>query len=370
MLRCVVMVPRRIFVGIAAALVVSAAAAGQKPQPVAESHTELIAEALRNSSLVNGNTPFHLVLDIHPGKVLFPGHEASEDMHGIMEVFWAGPSRYKLILTSPKFSQTKIVDGQAVEETDRGDFLPRWLDDFVRALFEPLPQAQVMGALKLKMTGGGTFALPGRAPVTMPRCIEKSDRPGGITDETSIARVCFDARQPWIEGGLDFTRYVSFKDYRRFGDRMIARTWSDDIPENIFVEGVVTRLEKLTQTEARSIRVQMPTAPRGQIRTVFISRQRIDQLKEPLPDFEWPAENTEALEGWMIVYVRTDRTGKIREAYWDSSDNYKLQDAGVRLALLSRLKPVEVDGAPVQIEGPMVLHFKTHRDGEGASRTP
>jgi hypothetical protein len=338
----------------------------QRPQPVAETHAALIEEALQNSSLVHGKTPFHFLMDIHPGKVLFPGHAASPAMHGTMEVFWAGPSRYKLILTTPDFSQTKIVDGQAVEETDRGDFLPRWLDDFVRALFEPFPQAEAMGALKLKMTGGGTLALPGRAPVTMPRCIEKSDRPGGITEETSIARVCFDAHQPWIEGGLEFTRYVSFKDYRPFGDQMIARTWSDDIPENIFLEGVVTRLEKLAKKEARSIRVRRPTSPSGQIRTVFISRQRIDELKEPLPEYEWPAENTEALEGWMIVYVRTDRTGKIRESYWDSSENYKLQDAGVRLALLSKLKPLEVDDAPVQIEGPMILHFQTHRGGEAA----
>jgi hypothetical protein len=31
------------------------------------------------------------------------------------------------------------------------------------------------------------------------------------------------------------------------------------------------------------------------------------------------------------------------------------------------LKPVEQNGVPVQIEGPMVLHFKTHRDTESAA---
>jgi hypothetical protein len=63
----------------------------------------------------------------------------------------------------------------------------------------------------------------------------------------------------------------------------------------------------------------------------------------------------------MIVFVLTDRTGQIRESYWDSSDNYGLQDAGVALALKSNLKPILVNGAAVQMEGPLVLHFKTHR---------
>lgn len=361
---------RTIVVGLMGIALAGGSAPAQKPQAVAETHAALIAEALRESSLVNGTVPFHLLLDIRPGKVLFPGHEASPDMTGTMEVFWAAPSRYKLILTTPNFSQTKIVDGQAVEETDRGDFLPRWLDDFVRALFEPLPQVEAMGSLKLKMSGGGTMMLPGRAPVTIPRCLSKSDRPGGIAEETSVASVCFDPQHAWIASGRDFTRYVSFKDYQRFGRQMIPRTWTDDIPENIFVEGEVTRLEKLTKGEARAIHVQTPTPPDRQIRTVFLSRQRIDELKEPLPAFEWPAENTEALEGWMIVYVRTDRSGKIREAYWDSSDNYKLQDAGVRLALLAKLKPTVVDDVPVQVEGPLVLHFKTHRETDNSAVTP
>jgi hypothetical protein len=59
--------------------------------------------------------------------------------------------------------------------------------------------------------------------------------------------------------------------------------------------------------------------------------------------------------------VRTDKTGQIRESYWDSSDNYKLQDAGVQLALKSKLNPYLLGGEPAQMEGPLVLHFKTKR---------
>lgn len=347
--------------------------------PSQKDNEHLLKQALRESVLVEGKHPFHLVVAIAP--------EAMERMHqrvvpasmtGTMEVFWAGPGRYKLVLDTPSFKQTKTVDRGRVEEQDEGDFYPRWLDNFVKALLEPVPEKQLPKLLQARMTGGGRIMVQRsdkpwdpearnymitQPAMAMPRCLETSDRPGGITEETSVARVCFDAQYPWLESTLDFTRYVSFKDYERFGKQMVPRTWSDDIPENLFVGGKVTTLKKLSKAEKAGIRVTTPTAESGQIRTVFLSRKEIGDQVESIPAFEWPAEDTEVLEGWMIVYVRTDRTGKIREAYWDSSDNYKLQDAGVELALKSKLKPMEVDGSPVQMEGPLVLHFKTHRSG-------
>jgi hypothetical protein len=123
----------------------------------------------------------------------------------------------------------------------------------------------------------------------------------------------------------------------------------------------VTVLEKLSKTDVAMIHVSTPTPLSDRIQTVFLTRADIQSHIDTIPEFDWPAEDTEKLEGYMIVYVRTDRAGNIRESYWDSSDNYKLQDAGVQLALKSKLKPLLVDGAPVQIEGPLVLHFKTHR---------
>jgi hypothetical protein len=328
---------------------------GQSPRPAA-SNAALLDEALRNSVLVYGKRPFHLKLEITPGL------KATSSMRGSVEVFWAAPERYKLVIHSDDFQQTKIVDGAQVEEEDEGDFLPRWLDNFVEAIFEPVPQLQALRQMDAKFTGGGTFQpYPSRPALTMPRYLNKADRPNGITDETSVARVGLDAFGPWIESGLDFTRYVSFRDFEPFGKQRIPREWQNDIPENIFVNGKVTVLEKLPASDAKQIRVEHATEKSGQIRTVFVSKEKIGEMLEPLPECTWPSEDTEALEGYMIVYVRTDRSGKIRESYWDSSDNYKLQDAGVRLALMTRMKPTVVDGAAVQVEGPLVLHFKTIR---------
>lgn len=346
---------------IGAVLIGSLVPAGTQAQtPSPSANTALLQQSLRESVLIEGHQPFHLVLEIAPDtKPRAHARPAPSSMHGKVELFWSSRDHYRLVLNSPDFNQTRVVDGSQVEEHDEGNFYPRWLDNFVRMLLDPIPRSEVPNLIRQRLTGGGTFALPGRPPVTMPRCLEASERPDGITEETSIARVCFDASHPWYQGTLDFTRYVSLADYAPFGGQMIPRTWSDDIPENIFVEGKVTLLEKLSASDLKTIHVLNATPPKDQMRTAFLSRKDIGDHIANVPDYEWPPKD-DVLEGYMIVYVRTDRTGQVRESYWDSSDNYGLQDAGVALALKSSLKPMVVDGIPVQMEGALVLHFKTH----------
>lgn len=349
------------------ALIVTVAQA----QTPSSQNSQLLQQSLKQSVLTEGRQPFHLVLEIAPDTTPRAHARTGRSlMKGRVELFWAAPNRYKLVLTTPEFSQTRVVAGDQVEEHDEGDFYPRWVDDFVKMLLDPVPHPQVPKLMQQRLTGGGTFALPGKPAITMPRCLETSDRPGGITEETSIARICFDASHPWYQGTLDFTHYVSFADYAPFGGQMIPRTWSDDIPENIFVQGTVTLLEKLSEGGVKAIRVSSPTPPQKQIRTVFLSRKEIGDRISNVPAYEWPPEDG-VPEGYMIVYVRTDRAGQIRESYWDSSDNYGLQDAGVTLALKSSLKPMLLDGAAVQMEGPLVLHFKTNKSisqSPGASK--
>lgn len=343
-----------------ASTVITAASCAQAPSPVA--NATLLQDSLRESVLTEGHQPFHLILEIAPDETLFPHRSpAQASMHATVELFWAARDRYKLVLKSSTFSQTRIVDGITVEEHDEGDFYPRWLDNFIHMLLDPVPHEQLPKLLQKKLSEGGSIHVPGRAVIYLPRCLGTSDRPGGITEETSVASMCFDPANPWYQSTSTFTHYVSFADFEKFAGQRIPRTWSDDIPQNIQVSGKVTLLEKLSKTGIATIHVVTPTPLSGQIKTVFLSRAGVQSHIDTIPEFEWPAENTEALEGYMIVYVRTDRTGTIRESYWDSSDNYKLQDAGVQLALKSKLKPLFVDGAPVQIEGPLVLHFKTHR---------
>jgi hypothetical protein len=323
-----------------------------------------IDAALRNSALVYGGRPFHLAMEITPG------NKAKSGMRGSVEVFWLNASAYKTVVHSPEFSQTRVVVGAQVEEHDEGDFYPRWLENFVQAVLVPIPMVEKLE--EAPTTGDGRLLPQSQAEHS--NCLTHVVRPGGITEETESTEVCLLANGPLIEGAQDFRRYVSFRHYEPFGEQQIAREWLNDIPENIFVTGRVTLLEQLSKQDALSIRVDHATPRAEQIRTQFVSRHETEGLIAEIPPYEWPAENFEALEGYMIVYVRTDRTGRVRESYWSSSDNYQLQDAGVRLALMSRFKPLLEDGVPVQMEGPLVLHFKTHRaaapGGAGTTSNP
>jgi hypothetical protein len=328
------------------------------------SAASVIEKSLRQSSLIYGKKPFHLVMAISPGK------NATDDMQGSVEVFWVSSTRYKAVIVSPTFAQTRIVVGPLVEEKDNGDFYPRWLENFVQSLFLPISQVDDLKKQEEPRGSAGMLFTANGQSFRFSRCVNKSDRPGGITEETSIASVCIDGGNPFITGTADFTRIMSFKDFKPFGKQWIARQWIDDIPQNIFVQGAITTLEPLSRKDMSAIKISQPTSLAAQIHTAFVSRAETETLLQDPPAFDWPAENTEALEGYMIVYVRTDRTGHVRESYWDSSDNYKLQNAGVELALKTQFKPLIRDGVAVQMEGPFVLHFKTHRDPDAPDPMP
>src|SRR3954463_4454147 len=89
--------------------------------------------ALKASSLTRDGKPFHAVEDI--GK---PNGEYS----GTVEIWWQSPRVYKLRINSPKFSETKVVNLDSVNEKDEGDYYPRWLENFVLALLDPVPVEQ------------------------------------------------------------------------------------------------------------------------------------------------------------------------------------------------------------------------------------
>src|SRR5579859_4131060 len=81
-----------------------------------------ISRALKTSSLTEEGTPFHALLVIGEGKSPYSGR---------VEVWWAAKQEYKTVITSPSFSQTRIVNGAEVMETNSGDYYPRWLETFV-----------------------------------------------------------------------------------------------------------------------------------------------------------------------------------------------------------------------------------------------
>jgi len=311
-----------------------------------------VDRALRLCSLTESEKPFHLILDITPPR------GASAEMRAQVEIYWLNPVTYRTDIRSKDFSQIRIVNGDVVEEHDTGDFYPRWIQNFVDALLAPVPQ----------------FASLRKAPGTVPvsasthACISQPGELLGSQKEAFQARICFMGAEPKIASARDFTRYVSFDDYAPFGSQRVAHTLVNVLPANTMVNGRVIVLEPLPEIDYPLIKAKVYTPPLQRIQTTLVSQEQAEPLLiSPLGE-NWieagslpGSQSGESSEGEMTLYIRTDRTGRVREAYRDSSDIYGMDDAAVARALTYRFKPLVVNGVARQMEAPITLPLKPTR---------
>jgi hypothetical protein len=297
-----------------------------------------IDRALKSSSLTEDGKPFHALMEI--------GNTAPYT--GQIEVWWLSPTKYHLVITSPKFSQTKTINGDQVQEKDEGSYYPRWLEDFILALMNPLPMA--------KNFRGGAIMV---GPQITGSCLRRDDRPGGITDQTTWGQVCFSGSEPKLSYVLTFNDSMEFKDWKGFGKKQIARTYQTDVLDYQPVIGRLTKLDELKKPDESMFVVTVATPADQQITTSFVSTLKEESLIETAPEIHWPTVREGKTEGYMIVYARTDRTGQVRETAKHNSDQPGLESFGMEQALRYKFKPLIVNGVAQQMEMPLVLHFSS-----------
>jgi hypothetical protein len=300
-----------------------------------------LTRALRTSSLTEEDPPFHAVLVIG---------DAKSPHSGRVEVWWAAKEKYKTVIVSPAFSQTRIVNGPEVKETNSGDYYPRWLETFVDAILDPVP---MIGNFR----GQRGFVMLG--PQITNSCLRRDDRPGGITDEMTWGQVCFSGSKPYLQSVLTMNYSVEFENWTPFGKKEIARTFKTDVLGFQEVLAHLTTLEELRDAPEGLFAVRTPTPANQQIKTAFISTQKEETLIENAPKIDWPTVREGKTEGYMIVYARTDRTGQVRETAKHNSDQPGLEEFGMEQALHYKFKPLVVDGVAVQTEMPLILHFSS-----------
>jgi hypothetical protein len=313
-----------------------------------------VDRALRLCSLSEGDQSFHLILEISPpprnvtvsqsigARAL---NSRFQNMQAEVEIYWLNPITYRIVIRSRDFSQTRIVNGSVIEEHDSGDFYPRWIQNFVDAILDPVPKASLLRSV------------PGAVPIGVQShaCISSPAVPGP-SEDTASAQVCFQDIEPRIASGIEFTRSVWFDDFAPFGAQQIARTLVNDLPANILVRSRVTYLESLRKSDYSLLRAQEFTPPEKQIQTTLVPRSTAESLLDVASGKTLlPVSQRASSETPTTVYIRTDRRGQVREAYSDSPDHSGLQDAAAVHALTLRFKPLMVNGIPQQMEAPLVL---------------
>jgi hypothetical protein len=293
-----------------------------------------------------GAPPFHAVLEISSEP------SSATEHHGQIELFWAKPTSYSLKLNTPDFSQKLIVNGDAVEESDQGDFYPGWLQDFVGALLNPMARAKDLRGHPNASDDNPNFVY---------FCIKRDDRRNGISDDLAFAQVCYNKSLGTnLAYTLDFTHYLGLEDYQPFHAKSIAHTYHVSTRDDTKLRGVLTTLEDW-KPDSATLAVANPTPPSGRILTTIVSTATEESLLESAPkDVHWPPVREGRLDGYLIVHAITDRTGQVREASpYNSDDNLELAPFVQQIALQYKFKPLLVDGAPQQMEMPIVLHFTT-----------
>jgi len=316
-----------------------------------------VDRALELCSLTRGDQPFHLILEISPPSLSRSGAPNAMEMHGEVEIFWLNAITYRTVIHSRNFSQTRIVNGSVVEEHNTGDFYPRWIQNFVDALLDPVPKAAALRKV------------PGTVPVSRESHACISNAPG----ELSSSQICFQDEEPRIASGIDFTRYVSFDDFEPFGSQQIPRTLINDLPANFLVQGRILLLEPLPRSASKLLKAHEFTHSAQQIHTVLVSKAPAQSLLESSPAIQslspyrrghsakisytpiGARSSQPSPQSPATIYVRTDRTGRVREAYRDSTDIYGLQSAAVAHALTLKFKPLLIDGVPQQMEAPIEM---------------
>jgi hypothetical protein len=193
-------------------------------------------------------------------------------------------------------------------------------------------------------------------------CISNADRLNAIAGDLPSAQICFQDADPKIASGADFTRSVWFSDFAPFGNQEIPRTLINDLPANSLVRGQIQILEPLRQADYPLLKAREFTPSEKQLQTTLVPTDTARSLLEASPVQTWPAapsrsDSPPSSPEAGMIYIRTDRTGRVREAYRDRSDIYGLQSAAVDRAMTLKFRPLVIHGTPQQMEAPLTVPF-------------
>jgi len=298
--------------------------------------------ALATSSLTFEGKPFHAVMEIGTG---------GEEYSGRIEFWWVNDTKYRIAITSRKFSQIKTVTRDRVQEKNDGDFYPKWVQTFVLAVLDPVP-------MEKNVRGRGVSVDLGVEKGT--NCIRHDDRKDGITDYLTYGMVCFVGTEPKLGYLYAFNYSMFFSDWKTFEGKQIPRTYSTHILDEENLVARLTLLEELREPEESVFASDSETPSDQRMSDTLVSTQTAEGLVEKAPVIRWPTVREGNTEGFLTFYARTDRTGQVREASRYNADQQpELASFGLEQALNYKFKPLIVDGTAQQMEMPLVIHFST-----------
>jgi len=302
--------------------------------------------ALRKSQLtLPGSAPFHIKFSVRETT------NPQSDRHAEVEEYWVSREKYRRTIQSPAFSQTLIVNGEAVSETDTGNYYPYWLYQVVTAVFDPVPFASYLQQVKQEIaepSGGANDRVCGDLHFRVDRIV-----------------ICFEG-----DGRLEsvFTKgyNAEYKQYQKFGAKQVARRVVTEPEYKSEIAAAITMLDPLPHSQddlkdaagVSLFEVKTPTPALDRIQIVRIDEDALRGLVIGSADIAWPTVVGGKDSGGCGAFVSADRSGNVREEFPAGCDNPSL-DQPLHEALLKwKLKQPVVDDIPVQVTALMGIPFK------------
>jgi TonB family protein len=338
-----------------AALCAGGSVHAQSGQQVSKPLGDTLTKALYTSSLITSDShPFHVKLHVHDA--MNPDSALSADI----EEYWASPTQWKRIITAPGFSQSIVVNDKGTSFEATGDYFPVWLQSFVTALFDPIPNVvrwnKPDAQLEQTVYPSGKMSPP---------CLNGRIRVGDSESLAIGSSICF--FNNGLLSTIDQPGYeMEFEEFVGYHDKRIPYLYlSQAIPGTLLVG-------KISQLEDSSKKPSFFSAP-SDAKTndthlsVHVAQSNIEQMAGGALHIAWPPVSGGKTNGMIVMFVSVDQVGRIREAYPVGTDNPRLAGAARDQLLQMQWKPAVVKGVPVQIDAVINLPFSTTLNPEPES---
>jgi hypothetical protein len=306
---------------------------------------EAAENALRQSQLTRpGSAAFHLKAQISNTA------NPSSDYKAEVEEFWLSPEHWRRTIRSPQFSQTVVMDGDKLLEQNDADYYPFWLRNLVTALFDPLPMHEQLQQFR------GTLELAGDSPQSQ-SCLQFSSPSGVAPARGSVNYAfCFQGKLGLLQNVVTPGYKARFEEYKPFKNKMVARRIVAEMEPHTVLEARITELDDILPRDRTLLTVEQSTPADGQLRSMQVGEGLARSLALATPALTWPPVREGKNAGTLILYISTDKMGRVREAWPIASDNPELTPAARDQVQQWRFKPY-VNGTPAQMEAVLTFAF-------------
>ena len=304
--------------------------------------SDLPKKAIERSQLtLTGSRPFML-----KARVVEATNLENENYRADIEEYWAGPDKWRRTVKTNKFSEILVVNGEKIGEQITGDYYPNWLRTIVTAIFDPGSQLDGVDLTRSSdnpMVGGSQICrrftfMAGVAPVS----------------NKVFSSFCF--QDGLLESiGMPGFR-ASYKNYKNFAGKRVARTIGEYIESGTELEATITDLKELNSSDETQFAIPGASAP---LQTVKVREETLRGLALSGTEIAWPPVRSGATKGTLSLYVCLDRTGRIREVYELNSSNAGLSEFARDQVMKWQFKTALSQGVPVQVESILTFAFDT-----------